>query len=250
MYGNLRIKPSFDFEVVNGEPNITNLKFIVDDAAGDLLTGTTQHLGEYRQKNGEGIIVEYTDLSQEPTGIGSSDLHFKMPDQDNDGYYMGETASWRARTAEEVEIKDIFTHNAYVLKVGNCLPTGLTNQSDFMMSTVNLTNDGSVQSFTSMRGNVTSCVAKSGDNANLVGYYRMPWENYKPSNDGNLGDIHTQTSGVISFDALPKEYPISYATTKSALRNPMHPRQSPPTTPEAHVQSDSDKPKHILSTRT
>lgn len=210
MYGNLRIKPSFDFEVVNGEPKITNLKITVDDAAGDLLTGTTQHLGEYKQKNGEGIIVEYTDLSQQPTGIGSSDLHFKMPDQDNDGYYMGETASWRARTAEEVEIKDIFTHNAYVLKVGNCLPTGLTKQSDFMMSTVNLTN--SVQSFTSMRGNVTSCVAKSGDNANLVGYYRMPWENYKPANDGDLGDIHTQTSGVISFNEVPKEYPISYAT--------------------------------------
>jgi len=91
---------------------------------------------------------------------------------------MGETISWRVKTAEISEKESAFEDNAYVLKVGNYLPD---SYGGFTMAS---RENGGNYNFTSMYGNVTTYNASTSD----VKYYRFRWDTYNKANDGTPDD--------------------------------------------------------------
>jgi hypothetical protein len=97
---------------------------------------------------------------------------------------MGETVSWKKKTAEETSSENLFTDNAYVLKIGNYLPTDNGGDTAFTMSSVKA---GSTYKFTSMRGNVTKTRVYNSANTNTR-YYRFRWDTYNKAYDGSEKD--------------------------------------------------------------
>lgn len=214
-YGNLRIVPFFKNIVRNDEgkiiinsgtvvpeSNLSNV-LLVYDAARQLVNDG--------QVNTAGLIGYYAYGATNhhfaySIADASTQLAFKdeltVIDYDlyREGYYMGETISWRVKTAEISEKESAFEDNAYVLKVGNYLPD---SHGGFTMASRE--NDGNYN-FTSMYGNVTVYNASTSD----VKYYRFRWDTYNKANDGTPDD--QVTSNAISYTANPDKKSSNYPT--------------------------------------
>ena len=215
MYGNLRMKSSFYLTDVVAQPLIEDFVITVKDPVGKLAYGKDREIGRYVQKHqGFTIEVEYEDLIGDEDTYGdldSSTIYFALPDQTKDGYYMGETASWKKKTSDVVRINNLFNDSAYVLKIGNCLPYKLNNIDNFVMSSVDI--DATHKNFTSMRGNVTADITpRTGPDCNRVTYYRFNWNTYNPQYDGNYNQAIPDSLGRKICFEMPKEYGTDYIT--------------------------------------
>ena len=108
----------------------------------------------------------------------------------------------------ETETENLFTSNAYVLKIGNYLPT----DGVFSMSTM---SDGSQYLFTSMRGNITKSRTNVGvyqRTANTK-YYRFRWDSYNGNNDGDYTTpIPANLGNNLCYDKNPTEKSSAYPT--------------------------------------
>lgn len=108
----------------------------------------------------------------------------------------------------QTETENLFTSNAYVLKIGNYLPT----DGVFSMSSM---YDGNQYLFTSMRGNVM----KSRSNISVYNrtsdtkYYRFRWDTYTGENDGDYTTpVPNGMGNNICYSKNPTQKSSSYPT--------------------------------------
>lgn len=223
-YGNLRITPFFNSFSRDDEGKITistgssqGNYFIIEDAARKLVDDSsmagqpTTPLGYYTYNNQTQRTSTFgftTDL--DVPLVYDQGIHVCDYGINRQGYYMGETVSWKKKTAEETSSKNLFTDNAYVLKIGNYLPTDNGGDTAFTMSSVKA---GSTYKFTSMRGNVTKTRVYNSTNTNTR-YYRFRWDTYNKAYDGSEKDNCPSGLGNnICYSQPPVEKSCKYPTT-------------------------------------
>lgn len=218
-YGCLRAMPNIqcEWDERTQKIKLTSMEIGIYDAAAELITGKAQQVGLWRfvrltvkpdmtYCNMSGSYTSFEQPAQTP------DLQVKAYDIDKMGYYLGEVASWRSKTAEVTESEELFTSNSYVIKLGNFLP----KSGSFTMASYTY---NSTYYYTSMYGNVTKTVQNFA-NADTY-YYKFDWYHYKPSLDkqndqstmpqGNSNICFRYTDGSGTHTAI-EEKPCTYPT--------------------------------------
>lgn len=152
-----------------------------------------------------GHIIDYT-FTEQDMGAGRETTFDNTVININSG--NNEATFTNKGEDTETETENLFTSNAYVLKIGNYLPT----DGVFTMSTM---SDGSQYLFTSMRGNITKSranVDKYKRTANTK-YYRFRWDSYNGKNDGDYTTpIPSGLGNKLCYDKNPTEKSSSYPT--------------------------------------
>lgn len=152
-----------------------------------------------------GHIIDYT-FTEEDMGIGWITTHqntdINIESIDNEAIFINKGED------TETETENLFTSNAYVLKIGNYLPTDGT----FTMSTM---FDGEQYLYTSMRGNITKNRSNIGvyqRTANTK-YYRFRWDSYTGEYDGDYTTpVPINLDNNLCYAKNPTEKSSAYPT--------------------------------------
>ena len=225
--------PTFNIDIVKNWTNLIAVKPVSDKVAEIIIQGKDKErmLDVFSQKvtfkcpagttdqsetktiavksySPSGVPIEYH-ITEKPMGFG-----WVNPDPPVEVIIDYDTADRTAHfTNEADEIQDdsdnLLTSNAYVLKIGNYLPTQAGG--DFTMATV------SSKYYTSMRGNVTK-MRSGGWSNNECKYYRFRWDTYNPQYDGDAKDIIPSNLGNnICYTKSPTEKSSTYPTEEHML---------------------------------
>lgn len=212
LYGSLRTVPYVNCLFEDNQFEIDDIKFMISDPASEAIGEGKRVLGGYNyvavDAGGKDNVLyfQYTPEILAPVEVNPMQLYSSDASTANEGYYMGEVASWKGKTAEVVESENLFNDVAYVLKVGNYLP----EQGTFTMA--------SVQSngfrFTSMRGNVTKTYNSKATDSNAdTWYYKFRWDTYNGKNDGTPDDL-VENNNTICYGTAPEKKSSRYPTRK------------------------------------
>lgn len=212
LYGSLRTVPYVNCLFEDNQFEIDDIKFMISDPASEAIGEGKRVLGGYNyvaiDAGGKDNVLyfQYTPEILAPVEANPMQLYSSDASTANEGYYMGEVASWKGKTAEVVESENLFNDVAYVLKVGNYLP----EQGTFTMA--------SVQSngfrFTSMRGNVTKTYYSKATDSNAdTWYYKFRWDTYNGKNDGTPDDL-VENNNTICYGTAPEKKSSRYPTRK------------------------------------
>ena len=192
LYGTLRTIPEIVFEKnEDGNTTLTEFKIHVYDAAAPIILGKQREIGCFNLKEideeNSRIIMTYnrviTDKEIESSlTIGTlGEIFTKDCGDISSAYYLGELASWKEKTAQIKESKNLFKNDAVILKIGNFLPysDGETNfQNAFFYGSFGGVN---TRMTTQMRGNFTNLNEVNSQSKN---YFYLPnWASYIPEFD-------------------------------------------------------------------
>ena len=180
--------------------------FAVYDAGGDREETINNHAARYlggyfgaAETVEEKVIIKFIfNRNNEDYGIEETGdtLQYSNYDEDNPICYLGEVASWRDHTIAVTTTDNLFTNGAYLLKVGNFLPTIAGTKDNCSMARVSV--DSNTSNYTSMAGNVTTEVSLNTRNVN---YFSFDWNSYNPAKDGSSTDVCNRGLGDICFDS-------------------------------------------------
>ena len=152
-----------------------------------------------------GHVIDYT-FTEEDMGTGwvttHSNTDINIESSDNEAIFVNRGED------TETETENLFTSNAYVLKIGNYLPT----DGVFTMSSM---SDGEQYLFTSMRGNITKNRTSVGEYQRTANtkYYRFRWDTYNGNYDGDYTTpVPTNLGNNLCYDKNPTEKSSSYPT--------------------------------------
>lgn len=176
LYGCIRTSTSYSN--CKATPNgftISRLDIDIYDAAKPLIKeNQVGFLGYFKAQKTENNIIymEYSDYNlfvDEQLQVSCVN-----PTAGYSGYYMGEVASWKAKTISERQSSDLFNNIAHVIKIGS-----------YMRSNANTFETAVTQELTHtlMKGNVTE---RSGSGSSIT-FYRNKWESYLPEKDSETG---------------------------------------------------------------
>lgn len=225
LYAALRTIPEISIELTAANIKVNSLKIRVYDASNDVVNGTSREIGVYSYIN-EGLesYVYYT-----PTNSAAPQeddlLHYKRFETNKPGYYLGEIPSWKGKTARIVEDEDIFTREAYVIKIGSYMPNS-SNPADSAQLIANAeTACMSDHNHTLMRGNITTTLPFIAPNLPNNGqtncFWENPWESYVPERDkvgeGNAGLIRKSCFDDDIFPVSTRYIDEKYLKTKGLI---------------------------------
>ena len=198
LYGCLRTSVSDTRVDCAATPNgfeFTRIDIDVFDAAAQLVEGgrVLGRLGYYTSQtvNNNTVYLHY--YNENRTVPENLKVVCGNPTAGYSGYYMGEVASWKAKTMIESHSNNLFNSLAYVIKVGSYLRTGMSQFETARMSD---------QTHTLMRGNVTTRTSRINPDTNKseLKFYLNDWSTYLYEKD-QLG----QSSTDLCFSANPTE---------------------------------------------
>ena len=207
LYGSLRTVPFVDCVFEDNEFKINNVELMISDPASEVIGQGKRILGEYNsveiEEKNDTLYFQYTPAEiPEPVDVNPLQLYSSKASVVNEGYYMGEVASWKGKTAEVVESENLFNDVAYVLKVGNYLPSS----GDFTMASVRSNGFR----YTSMRGNVTK---KGTGTTTDTYYYKFRWDTYNAHNDGTADELVINDNSIC-YETAPERKKSTYPTRK------------------------------------
>lgn len=205
MYAALRTIPDIECVEKNGEIKINKFTLSVYDASAELVTNNKRLMGTYSMGKDNSLKLSYKDAEKDE--VDKKNLITPLDyTQIQKGYYLGEVASWRDKTASISTDDNIFTNQAYVIKIGSFMPK---NAKSFEMAQVS-------GYFTSMRGNVTT----TKRDTNEIRYYKYQWDTYRESINGVLVDgdsiqkVSTTTNNYC-YSKPPEEKGSEYFTEQN-----------------------------------
>lgn len=202
-YGTLRTIANIRCSL-NEEGMITienKLTLSIYDAVSELVEGEPRFLATFKQQNVNKGSMSFA-LEDFVTPSAISNIITNNYQINRMGCYMGEVASSQTKTANITQTDNLFTSNAYVLKIGNYLPT----DGNFTMAAVNANG---TYKFTSMRGNVTKYRNYYSPNVNTK-YYRFRWDSYNNQYDGTEDDPIGSIGNNYCYNKPPVEKPCTY----------------------------------------
>ena len=198
LYGCLRISISdsyVDCEVTPDEFIIHNVDIDVCDAATPLIEGdSVGAIGYYRVKEvGDHVLyINYYDRKRQIDD--RLEVICNNPTAGYSGYYMGEVASWKAKTISERRSTNLFNSIAHVIKVGSYLRSKKANSQPLDTFETAVMGEGT---HTLMKGNVT----ESTGAGNEMKFYLNDWSSYLPEKDQE--DITTGNQKELCFSNNP-----------------------------------------------
>lgn len=209
LYGCIRTVPAINCQKTENELEVKSITLSVYDAAAPMISEKTK-IGSYSNNTLEdsNTITFTYNASTIPTRPSEHILNSKSIQIDKPGYYMGELASWKEKTASVIESENLFNSEAYVLKIGNYLPI---DGGEFTMASVQAS--GQKFMYTSMRGNVTKTTVSSALSSANTKYYRFRWDTYNGHNDKSYDQqITSRTDNTICYSTAPEVMPCVYPT--------------------------------------
>lgn len=180
LYGCVRTSISnsyVDCKVTPDGFTINNVDIDVYDAATPLIEGNSiGALGYYRVKEvGDHVLyTSYNDHDREI--IENLNVICNNPTAGYAGYYMGEVASWKAKTISERRSTNLFNSISHVIKVGSYLRSKKANNQPLDTFETSVMGEGT---HTLMKGNVT----ESTGAGNEMKFYLNDWASYLPEKD-------------------------------------------------------------------
>lgn len=172
LYGCIRTSTSYNNCTATPDGfKISRLDIDIYDAAKPLIAeNQIGFLGYFTPKKVENNIMymEYDDYN-----IAMEDqlqVSCINPTAGYAGYYMGEVASWKAKTISERQSHNLFNNIAHVIKVGSYLRSGVSTFETAVMEN---------GTHTLMRGNVTESTGTSTS----ITFYLNDWDSYLPEKD-------------------------------------------------------------------
>lgn len=199
LYAALRTIPEVSSTLTPDGIEINSFTLYVYDAANEVVNGTERRIGQYHFENQNDNYVHYTPNIL-PSPEQDTKLHYKRFEVNKAGYYLGEIPSWKGKTARITEVQDIFTREAYVIKVGSYMPN---NIADNEFATALMGASGSDPgTHTLMRGNISA--TKTVDNfASTICFYENQWSSYVPERD-EVGETNDPQEPCC-FDLMPRK---------------------------------------------
>lgn len=204
LYAALRTVPEVTLNLTPDNIEIEEFKVRVFDASNEVVKGTPREIGVYTYSD-DGLIsnVIYTPTN---SAIPQEDtlLHYKRFEVGKAGYYLGEVPSWKGKTARIVEDEDIFTREAYVIKIGSYMPSSANEQEQEQIKAnaeTALMSDGK---HTLMRGNISTTLPFVAAAAQVNCFWENPWSSYVPERDKVGEDNHLfERKSCFDDDIIP-----------------------------------------------
>lgn len=182
---------------------LTRIDIDVFDAAAQLVEGggVLGRLGYYTTQsvNNNTVYLHYHDENRAvPEKL---EVACENPTAGYPGYYMGEVASWKAKTISERRSTNLFNTVAHVIKVGSYLRSKKANNDPLDTFETAVMGEGT---HTLMKGNVTESTGAGSE----MKFYLNDWTSYLPEKDQE--DITTGDQKELCFANNPA--PVSCTT--------------------------------------